>query len=150
VSNIPRFAAYAAAFEESYKSDDWTGVGEFFAESAVYEAGSDLFLGGHFEGREAILAYFRNALDRFDRRFESRELTLLEGPDEEGQTLRIRGSATYRSAGVPDLVLVLDEFVTFDGDRIVRLEDRYDAQMQAELQAYLAAHGKTLGVSLEP
>jgi hypothetical protein len=86
----------------------------------------------------------------FDRRFVCRELTLLAGPAAAPQTLRIRGSATYRSAGVPDLVLVLDEFVTFDGDRIVRLEDRYDAQMQAELQAYLAAHGKTLGVSLEP
>jgi hypothetical protein len=32
MSNIAQFAAYAAAFE----NDDWTEVGPFFAEEAIY------------------------------------------------------------------------------------------------------------------
>ena len=107
-------------------------------------------MGGHFEGRATILAYFKAVLDGFDRRFESRELELIEGPTEDGNTVRIRGSATYRAANVPELVLVLDEIVTFDGDEIVRLEDQYDDAMQQELEAYLDEHGATLGFDLTP
>ena len=50
--------------------------------------------GGHVAGRPAILDYFKSVLVAFDRRFESRELTLLDGPHEEGNSVRIRGSAT--------------------------------------------------------
>jgi hypothetical protein len=63
--------------------------------------------------------------------------------------VRIRGSATYRAAGVPDLVLILEETVTFEDDRIIRLEDRYEESMQREFEAYLAEHGEKLGVSLD-
>jgi len=148
MSNVARFAAYAAAFEKSFESDDWSGVRAFFAPDAVYDAGSDRFLGGRFEGRDAIVAYFKSVLDGFDRRFETRELALLEGPTESGDSVRIRGSATYRSPGVPDLVLVLDEIVTFDGDLIVRLEDRYDDEIARALDAYLDEHGAKLGITL--
>ncbi len=148
MSKLARFAAYAAAFEESYASDDWTRVEPFFTEEAVYDAGVELFMGGHFEGRAAILAYFKAVLDGFDRRFESRELALLDGPFEDGQAIRFRGSATYRAAGVPDLVLVLEEVVTFDGDQITRLEDRYDNDMIAVLRTYLEEHGETLSLAI--
>jgi hypothetical protein len=149
MSNIPRFAAYAAAFEKSFASDDWTLVEPFFADNAVYDSGSAVFFGGRFEGRAAILAYFKRVLDAFDRRFESRDLALLEGPFDEGDSVRIRGSATYRAAGVPELVLVLEEIVTFDGDRIVHLEDRYEAAMQKEVEAYLEKYRDTLGFELD-
>jgi len=148
MSLLARFGAYAAAFEKSYESDDWTFVEPFFAENASYDAGAEIFLGGHFEGRAAILAYFKAILDAFDRRFDSRELELLEGPFEEDQSVRIRGSATYRARGVPDLVLVLDEIVRFEGDRIIHLEDRYDDDMKGALQAYLDDHGETLGIAI--
>jgi len=149
MSNIPRFVAYAAAFEKSYASDDWTALEPFFAENAVYDTGIAAFFGGRCEGRAAILDYFKRILDGFDRRFESRDLSLLEGPFEEGQTVRIRGSATYRAAGVPELVLVLEERVRFEGDRIVHLEDRYDAEMERTFAAWLATHGPKLGIALE-
>jgi hypothetical protein len=35
VSSIPRFAAYAVAFEKAYASDDWSLVEDFFTEDAV-------------------------------------------------------------------------------------------------------------------
>jgi hypothetical protein len=148
-SNIARFAAYAAAFEKSYESDDWSEVEPFFTEDAVYDSGMDLFMGGHFEGRAAILAYFKAVLDGFDRRFASRELALLEGPSEDGQTVRIRGSATYRAPGVPEFVLVLDEIVTFEGDRVVHLEDRYDDETKERVREYVAAHGEALEFALD-
>jgi hypothetical protein len=103
-------------------------------------------MGGRFEGRAAILAYFKEVLDRFDRRFESRELALLEGPKEEDDSVWIRGSATYRAAGVPAFVLELKEIVRFEGDRIRLLEDHYQPAMQQSISAYLKAHGEKLGI----
>jgi ketosteroid isomerase-like protein len=149
VSKIPRFAAYAAAFEKSYASDDWSLVEPFFTEDAVYEVGLEPPMGGSFEGRDQILAYFKQVLDRFDRRFASREIALLEGPKETGDSVWIRGSATYEAPGVPNLVLVLKEIIRFEGDQICHLEDQYEPAMQKEIAEYLQAHGEKLGIVAE-
>ena len=146
---IPRFAASAAAFEKSVASDDWSHVEPFFTEDAVYEVAMGPPIGGTFEGRAAILAYFKDVLDRFDRRFASRELALLAGPKETADSVWIRGSATYRAAGVPEFVLELEETVTFDGDRICRLEDRYEPAMEKATLEYLKAHGGKLGIRID-
>ena len=42
MSNIARFAAYAAAFEKSFETDDWSTVAPFFSENAVYITGDEL------------------------------------------------------------------------------------------------------------
>ena len=148
MSKIPRFAQYAAAFEKSFATDDWSLVEPFFTEDAVYEVPLDPPMGGRFAGRPAILAYFKNVLDRFDRRFESREISLLEGPREEGDAVWLRGRAVYRAAGVPDLVLELEETAHFDGDRIRRLEDRYEPARKKEMDDYLARYGAKLGLGI--
>ena len=101
MSHIGRFVAYAAAFEKSYAEDDWSHVAPFFCEDAVYHIDVGPPLGGTFEGWSAIRAYFRDVLDRFDRRFASRELALLEGPRVNGSSVWIRGAATYRAPGWP-------------------------------------------------
>lgn len=88
-------------------------------------------------------------LDRFDRRFASRSLEILEGPKEQGDEVWIRGSATYSAEGIPDLVLVLEETVRFDGDRIVHLEDRYTTEMIAEIDQFVTDYGSKVGVDLE-
>jgi hypothetical protein len=146
--SIPRFAAYAAAFEKAYETDDWSEVGSFFAPAAVYEVSLDPPIGGRFEGRDAILAYFKRVLDGFDRRFASREIALLEGPVEKGDQVSLRGSARYRAVGVPDLVLELEETATFAGDHIVRLEDTYAPEVATALEAYLAEHAARLGLGM--
>jgi ketosteroid isomerase-like protein len=147
MSNTANFGVYAAAFEKAFESDDWSLVEPFFTEDASYEVYLDPPMGGCFEGRAAILAYFKTALDEFDRRFESRDLALLEGPKEDGESVWVRGKATYRAAGVPDLVLELEEIAYFDGDRIRRLEDRYEPAMEQQIVAYLKEHGEKLGIS---
>jgi len=146
MSKIPRFAAYAAAFEKSVASDDWSHVAPFFTEDAVYDIPAAPPLGGRIEGRAAILTWFKDILDRFDRRFESRKLALLEGPKETGDAVWIRGTATYRAKGVPEFVLELEETVTFDGDRIRLLEDHYEPAMQKAVAEYLQAYGGKLGI----
>ena len=146
MSLTARFAEYAAAFEKAYASDEWSVVEPFFTEDAVYEVALEPPIGGRFEGRAAILAYFKEILDRFDRRFESRELALIEGPKEDENSVWIRGRATYGAAGVPDFVLELEETATFEGDRIRRLEDRYDPEMERAIGDYLKQHGEKLGI----
>jgi hypothetical protein len=146
MSLIPRFAAYAAAFEKAYASDDWSIVEPFFTEDAVYEVGLGPPLGGRFEGRPAVLAYFKRALDGFDRRFASREVGLVAGPRETADSVWVRGRASYRSPHAPDLDFELEETAWFEGDRIRRLEDRYEDETRKALEAYAAAHGARLGL----
>ena len=150
MSHIPRFIAYAAAFEEAYASDDWSTLEEYFSEDCVYEIGLAALGMERCEGRAAILAWFPDVLDRFDRRFASRELARIEGPTEEDDEVRIRGTARYRAEGVPDLVLELEETARFEGDRIVHLEDRYTPEMQSETESYLRKYAATLGIEPFP
>ena len=148
MSKIARFVAYAAAFEKSVETDDWSLLEPFFTEDAVYSIPLDPPLGGRIEGRPALLSWFKSTLDNFDRRFDSREIALLEGPREELDSVWIRGTATYRAAGVPEFVLELEETAYFDGERIRLLEDHYEPVMKRKLTAYLSAYGGKLGITL--
>ena len=96
-----RFFVYAAAFEKACVSDDWSVVEPFFTEDAVYEVPLEPPLGGRFVGREGILAYFKDIVDRLDRRFETRERALLDGPRVTDDSVWIRGRVIYRATGYP-------------------------------------------------
>jgi hypothetical protein len=145
MSSIPRFAAYAAAFEKAYASDDWSLVEPYFTEDAVYDVGPPLF-GERCEGRGAILDHFRRVVDRFDKRFATRELRVIEGPREEEGRVWLRGGVRYTAPSVPDLDFELEEIATFEGDRIRRLEDRYDEATVGAIQRYVAEHGAKVGI----
>jgi ketosteroid isomerase-like protein len=149
MSETEYFGAYAAAFEKAFVSDDWSLVEPFFTEDAVYEIGLDPPTGDRIEGRAAILAYFKDSVDGFDRRFESRDLSLLEGPKQDGQSVWVRGRATYRAAGVPEFVLELEETAYFEEKRICRLVDRYEPAMKQQFSTYLSEHGAKLGISAD-
>lgn len=105
-SNIEKFWKYAAAFEQASHADDWSAVAPFFAEDAGYTAEWPAPLGGRFEGREAILAYFKHIMDGFDRRFATIEFLPCDPPcppREDGDRLLFRGRARYTSPGRPGL-----------------------------------------------
>lgn len=148
MSNLAQFAAYAAAFERSYLSDEWSEVEQYFDPKAVYEVGLPLLGTDRCDGREQILEWFPTVLNDFDRRFDSRELTLLEGPVETANEVWLRGRATYRTAGVPAFDLELEETLRFEDGLIVRLVDVYAPEMQAACEAYLREHGAKLGIDL--
>ncbi len=148
MSRIALFANYAAAFEDAYKSNDWSLIEAFFSEDAVYDVGQmPAPLGGRCEGRAAILAYFDRVLNGFDRRFATRAIALVDGPREDGDTVWLRGGVTYTAPGVPDLCFELEEITTFRGDLICHLEDRYDDATVEAVVAYANAHGAKLGLA---
>jgi hypothetical protein len=141
---IDRFIAYAVAFEEGIKSDDWSAVGAFFTEDAVYETNDGPPFGGKREGREAVLAFFKRSLDGFDRRFDSREGKLLEGPIEKDGAVWIKWEASYRVQNAPELRIEGEERAFYDGDRIRRLEDYIPAEVNDRIAVFMQAHGSKL------
>jgi hypothetical protein len=143
MGHIERFQAYAAAFEEAFKSDDWSVVEPYFTEDAVYEIFGGEPFAGRYEGRDAILAYMKQSLDGFDRRFESRELDPLEGPSLKDGAVWMRWRVTYRVADAPPLVIEGEETAEFEGDRIRRLEDQMPADTSATL-SFFEEHGDKL------
>ena len=146
MSVLQRFVAYAAAFEKAYASDDWSLVEPFFTEDAVYDAGLPGLLAGRIEGRDAILAYFRDVLDRFDRRFASRRFERLDGPRQEGDAVWVQARGVYTAPGAPDLSFELEETAHFAGDRIRLLEDLYGPEVKERFAAYLKENGERLGL----
>lgn len=138
------FERYAADFEEAFANDDWTVVTERFAAEAVYEIIGEAPMSGLHEGREAVIAHLKQSVDSFDRAFDTRALDVLEGPELRDGAVWLSWRARYGVAGAPDLAIGGEETVRFDGDRIVRLEDRYPAGVAARLREYLSEHGAKL------
>lgn len=144
MSEIERFGAYAAAFEAVYENDDWSLLDEYFSEDAVYETLADPPFGGRHEGRETLFKDLKQTLDTFDRRFDSRELELLEGPEMRDGAVWIRWRATYRVGDAPPLSMDGEERATFQGDRIVRLEDRMPPETSKAATEWFEAHAGKL------
>jgi hypothetical protein len=144
MNDVERFEQYAADFEVAFESDDWSVVERHFAEDAVYEILAGPPMGGCYEGRDAVLASMKQTLDGFDRRFDSREVTFLEGPEMRGDSVWVRALANYAVAGAPVLAVEGEETATFDGGRIIRLEDRYPEGIADAVLQHLNAHGAKL------
>ena len=145
MSILERFNAYAEAFEVAYESDDFSVLEPFFTEDAVYETLADPPLGSLQESRDAIFAFMKSSVAGFDRRFEKRELVLLEGPEVRGNSVWMKWCAKYQSEGVPPLALEGEETATFEGDRICRLEDRWSPDAGKAVVEYMETHGDALG-----
>ena len=144
MNDVERFERYAADFEVAFETDDWSVVGRHFAEGAVYETLAGPPMGACHEGRDSVLASMKQTVDGFDRRFDSREVTFLEGPEMRGDSVWLRALVKYAVAGAPDLVLEGVSTATFDGDRIIRLEDSYPEGVADVVVQYLNAHGSKL------
>ena len=138
------FASYAAAFEAAYATDEWAALDPFFTDDAVYETFAEPPFGNRSAGRDAIKATFKQIVDAFDRRFDSRAVDMLEGPVERNGTVWLRWAATYTLAGAPPLRMEGEETAVFADDRIHRLEDRIPAAVGQQVLAYLAEHGSKL------
>ena len=132
-----RYQAYVEAFEESYEDDDWSRIGQYFTEEAVYEGDPDA------RGRDAVLAKLKGGVDAFDRRMDSRTPDF-EAPTVDGNTLTMKWSVTYTKAGKPDLTITGVETAIFEGDQIALLRDTFDPEAEKTMQQWMAAHGAAL------
>jgi len=139
VDHVDRYRAYAAAFEAAYASDDWSRIEPFFAEDATYRSyyGADL----EVTGRDRVLAQLRSDAEKFERKFDVRQLEFFEGPRAEGDQVFARWKMVYSKSGAPDLVLRGVERATFAGDHIVLLEDEYEPETFGEFGAWLGKYG---------
>ncbi len=141
---MARFQEYAAAFEDFFQSDDVDTLKPFFSENAVYEITGGEPLAGRHEGRDAVIAHLKSSLDAFDRRFDSRRLDLLEGPVLRDGAVWLRWRASYKTAGVAELVIDGEETVHFEGDRIALLEDDFPPQASHLMQQWFTHYGDLL------
>ena len=141
---VDRFLAYAAAFEEAYAADDWSKLEPFFTEDAVYQFIAAPPFAGKFEGRAAVFAQFNNSVNGFDRRFDTRQVDVLEGPVEKDGGVWLRWRASYSRAGIPDLAMEGEERAVFAGDRIKLLEDRAAASETEKVGNYMGQYGAKL------
>jgi hypothetical protein len=131
------FHAYAAAFETAYHTDDWSLLEPFFTADATSELN-----GARVDGRPGVLRSFREAVAMFDRRFDSRTMRLVEGPEIADGVVRIKTLGRYERASLEPLELVGEEWFHFEGDRIKR---HVDVVLNgAELMGYLARHADAL------
>ena len=109
--------------EPAASGNDRSLIESHLSEDVVYDVRFEAFAAEPIEGRDALLLYFKCVLDRLDRRFDSRGLNLFEGPVEEDDLLWIRGAATYRAEGSPELVHALEETIHFEDGLSCRIVD---------------------------
>jgi hypothetical protein len=135
-----RYQAYADAFEESYVDDDWSRLEEFFTEDVQYDAGQSP--DPVATSRNDLLAWFKSAVDEFDRRLDSREVIFTDGPREiESGIVAVKWKAIFTKAGAPDLVMSGVETAEFEGDRIKLLKDTYDDGIPELIDEWVGEHG---------
>ena len=79
-----------------------------------------------------------------DRRFETRDLTLLKGPEARGNCVWIKWRVNYRSEGAPTRSIEGEETAPFEGDRICRLEDRWSPDMEKAVLDFMQANGDSI------
>lgn len=131
---LARYRAYAEAFESAYASDDWTLLTPHFTEDATAELN-----GTTVRGRDAILAAFRSAVSLFDRRFDSRRMRLVLGPEWDGDgRLHTKAIGHYERADLPALELHGEEWFSFADDRIHHHVDQ--VLNLPEVMQYLSQH----------
>lgn len=143
---LQAFMAYAGDFERTYLDDDWTRLRRYFTDDAVYEVEAETF-GCSLQGPAAIFAGIRKSLDGFDRRFETRDIAVVDGPVAAGDELRVGWTVTYGRAGVPSFVLRGRSTVRFRDDLIARLTDSYDPAAERELAEWRRSSGMAVDVS---
>jgi len=136
---------YAAAFEQTYRDDDWSRLERFFAEDARYEVRGGP-MACTIEDRDAIFRGIKKSLDGLDRRSDERRITLLSGPetrrDADGDCVTLGWEVGYDFPGLPPVKFRGETAATVVDDRIVLLVDSYaDADADA-IAAWLDAHGE--------
>ena len=145
MSTLQRFMAYAADFEKTLGDDDWSRLTQHFSDDAVYRVESNLF-GCELTGPGAIFGGMKKSLDGFDRNFPTREIAMTEGPEVEGDEIRMSWTVTYHKQGLPDFVLRGKSMARIRDEGIALLVDSYDDSVNAETAAWI----RKTGVKLDP
>jgi len=142
---LKRFLAYAADFEKTLADDDWSRLTQYFSDDAIYRVESETF-GCELTGPGSIFAGMKKSLDGLDRHFPERTIATTQGPDIEGDEMRVSWTVTYHKPGVPDFVLPGRSLARIRDGKIVLLVDSYDEAAAAALADWT----RETGVKLDP
>lgn len=145
MSILQRFLAYAADFEKTLVDDDWSRLGQYFSDDAVYRVDSELF-GCELTGPDAIFAGMKKSLDGFDRNFPRREIATHGGPVVEGNELHVAWAVTYQKDELPDFVLRGKSLARICDDKIELLVDSYDESVIKDIDEWT----RETNVELDP
>ena len=135
MSHLEQFQAYAAAFEDTYISDDWQRLAQYFTADAVYAPGD----GTEAIGRDQVLAQLHEGINGLDRLFDSRTLVATP-PNEENDTVSLAWKLTLSKLGAPDLTITGVEHATYTEGAISHLEDIFDQDTGENLGKWMAQH----------
>jgi hypothetical protein len=141
---LQRFAAYAAAFEETYTDDNWNRLDEFLAPDLTYRVLGSPGFDSTVHGREAVYRSIRGFLDAFDRRCVRRVGIGDAPPLVENDTVVVSGFAGYRRGESDELILNMLLMAEFENDRIAVLSDVYLASTAHRMNAWMERWGKDL------
>ena len=139
---VSRFEEYAAAFEKLVETGDGSVLEPYFTENAVVETTGAPAMVSKQEGRDAIIANFKQSVDALDRRVDSRKVTH-EHREEDGKVIS-QFTFTLGLKDQPSATLRGVSTTTFEGDRISHMEDRLDPDAANEFGAWVAAHASKL------
>lgn len=139
MSNLDHFQAYADAFEETYRDDNWQRLERYFAPDAIYVSED----GAQPVGRDQVLEHLREGVNGLDRRFDSRQLEP-DPPAEAGDTVSFAWRLTLSKEGLPELIISGVEHLTYVDGVIIRMEDVADQGTMEQLGAWMASHGESL------
>ncbi|MEO8549485.1 MAG: nuclear transport factor 2 family protein [Kofleriaceae bacterium] len=124
MTQLEHFMAYAAAFEQTFKDDDWSRLAPFFTDDVTYQV-SGLPAACTIHGRDAMFAGMKKSLDGFDRRMTKRRIVPTAPPSANGDTITFQGYVTYERDGAPPIDLHATLVAEFSGDRIIRMHDTF-------------------------
>jgi hypothetical protein len=122
MSNLPAFAEYAAAFEETLKDDDWSRLEKYFKDDSSYLPGD----GTEGKGRAGALAAMKSSVDSLERKVDGREIIGEPGVSEKGDTITLTFTIKYTRQGMEDFTLVGKEVINYADGLIQRMEDIFD------------------------
>ena len=143
MDNLAQFMAYAGDFERTLKDDDWSRLGRYFCDDAVYEVESSSF-GCKLEGPTAIFNGMQKSLNGFDRKFPSRDIEVTSGPEIDGDWIRMSWAVTYKKDGWTPYTLRGSSRVRYRAGKIAYLADSYDSTVDGVAQAWMRENAAIL------
>ena len=141
---LERFMEYALAFEETLKDDNWQRLETYFAPNAVYKTNSAPLFPPVCDGREAVLAGLKDALDLFDRRFDTRTVDVTGEPEIGTDSIAFNWTGVYAREGIDDLKIAGREEIKYNGNEIIHMEDFWADGMISKIDDFLKTHDASL------
>lgn len=142
------FRDFEADYEKTVADDRWSRMERYFSERAVYQTYGERGL--RTQGRAAIFKRLRRELDAFSRRCKWRRVVTTSGPEVDDNRVLRNWLVTFHIDGAADLMIEGSERITFDGDRIVMLEEEPSETAERHLLAWMELNPQVFATTVDP